>query len=75
MLESIIEAEKVITLLPPLSQKIVQIARQQGQVTVRDAKKITSASRNTIKAHIAELVRKGRLKMVGKGKGAWYRVP
>jgi Fic family protein len=75
VLESKIEFEKVITQLPPLSQEIVQIARQQGKVTVRDAHKITGVSRNTIKAHIVELVRKDRLKMVGKGKGAWYKIP
>ena len=74
VLESKIEAEKVIAQLPPLSQEIIQIARQQGKVTVRDAQKITGASRNTIKAHVAELVRKDRLMMVGKGKGAWYKI-
>jgi len=73
-LESKIETEKVITRLPPLSQEIVRIAGQHGRVTVRDAEKITSANRNTIKAHIAELVRRGRLKMVGQGKGTWYKL-
>lgn len=75
ILEAKIETEKVITQLPPLSQEIVQIARQQGRVTVRDAEKITGANRNTIKAHIKELVRKGRLEKIGIGKGTWYRLP
>ena len=70
-----IENEKVINRLPPLSQEIVQIARQHGKVMVRDALRITGANRNTIKAHIAKLVRSGQLKMVGRGKGAWYKLP
>jgi Fic family protein len=75
VLESKIETEKMIAQLPPLSQEIVQIARQHGKVMVRDAQRITGANRNTIKAHIAELVRRGRLKMVGRGKGTWYKLP
>jgi Fic family protein len=75
VLGSKIETEKVLAQLPPLSQEIVQIIQQHGKVTVRDALKITGANRNTIKVHIAELVRRGRLKMVGRGKGAWYKLP
>lgn len=75
VLESKIETENLIAELPPLSQEIVRIAGQHGKVMVRDAEKITGANRNTIKAHITELVRKGRLQMVGKGKGTWYKVP
>ena len=75
VLESKIEAEKLITRLPPLSQDIMQIARAHGKITIRDVRSITGANRNTIKAHIKELVRRGRLKMVGEGKGTWYKLP
>lgn len=75
VLKSKIETEKVIAQLPPLSQEIVKIAGQHGKIVVRDAERITGANRNTIKAHIAELVRRGRLKMIGKGKGTWYKLP
>jgi Fic family protein len=75
VLESKIETERIITQLPPLSQEILRITGQHGKIMVRDAEKITGANRNTIKAHISELVRKGRLKMVGKGKGTWYKLP
>jgi Fic family protein len=64
----------VIAQLPPLSKEIVQIAKQQGKVTVRGAQRITGANRNTIKAHIKKLVRRGRLEKVGIGKGTWYRL-
>ena len=75
VLESKIKTEKVIAQLPPLSQEIVQIAKQHGKVMVRDAQRITGANRNTIKAHIAKLARRGQLKMVGRGKGTWYKLP
>jgi len=75
VLESKIEAEKLITQLPPLSQDIIQIARQHGKIKVRDVRSITGANRNTIKAHIKELVRRGQLEMVGTGKGTWYKLP
>jgi len=75
VLESKIEVEKLITKLPPLSQDIIQIAREHGKITVRDVRSITGANRNTIKAHIKELVGRGQLKMVGAGKGTWYKLP
>ena len=75
VLESKIEDENLITQLPPLSQDIIQIAREHGKITVRDARSITGANRNTIKAHIKRLVRRGQLNTVGKGKGTWYRLP
>jgi len=74
VLESKIEAEKLVTQLPPLSQDIIQIAKQHGKITVRDVGNITGANRNTIKVHIKELVRKGRLERVGEGKGTWYKL-
>ena len=75
VLEYKIEAEKLITQLPPLSQDIVQIAREHGKITVRDVRSITGANRNTIKAHIKKLVSRGQLEMAGKGKGTWYKLP
>jgi Fic family protein len=75
VLESKIEVEKLLTELPPLSQDIIQIAREHGKITVRDVRSITGANRNTIKAHIKELVRRDQLKMVGAGKGTWYKLP
>ena len=62
-----------MTQLSPLSQEIIHIAKQHGKVTVRDVRSITGANRNTIKAHIKELVRRGQLEMVGVGKGTWYK--
>lgn len=74
VLEAKIENERIISQLPPLSQEIIRIAGQQGKVAVRDALKITGANRNTIKAHITELVGRRKLTRMGKGKGAWYKL-
>ena len=74
VLESKIETEEQIDQMPPLSQEILQIARRHGRVMVRDAQRITGANRNTIKAHISKLVQKGRLQMMGRGKGTWYKL-
>ncbi len=75
VLESKIEDEKLTTQLPPLSQDSIQIAREHGKITVRDVRSITGANRNTTKAHIKALVRRGQLKTVGEGKGTWYKLP
>jgi len=75
VLESKIKKERLITELPPLSQDIIQFAREHGRVTVRSVQRITGANRNTIKAHIKKLLRSGKIKKIGTGKGTWYRLP
>jgi len=74
VLESKIEMAEMIVELPPLSQKILHIARQQGRATVREVQKLTGANRNTIKSHIKKLVKKGELIQIGVGKGTWYKL-
>jgi len=54
--------------------KSVQLARQQGRVTVREVEKTTGANRNTIKTHIKKLVQKGELNPMGIGKGTWHKL-
>ncbi|UCF81948.1 MAG: Fic family protein [Desulfobacteraceae bacterium] len=75
VLESKIKKERLIAELPPLSQDIIQFAKQHGRVTVRNVQKITGANRNTIKAHIKKLLARGEIKKMGVGKGTWYRPP
>jgi len=74
-LQKKVEREKIIAALPPLSDQIVQIAREHGRVTVSSAEKITSANRNTIKFHLRKLVESGHLKQRGTGRGTWYEIP
>jgi len=40
--------------------------------TVREAIKLTSASRNTLKQHFRTLVERGTLNQHGSGRGVWY---
>ena len=58
--------------LPELSAAILELAREQGRVTIADAAKITGQSRNTIKDHIKALANGGHLTLHGAGRGAWY---
>lgn len=60
--------------LSALSEQILQIAKDHGRVTVADATKLTLANANTIKKHLANLVKADRLVRHGKGRGTWYSV-
>jgi len=72
VLEGEIRTEQLICDIPPLSQDLLRIARDRGRLTVRDAVRATGANRNTIKAHVKRLVRRGLLEQAGVGKGTWY---
>jgi len=73
VLEKKIQDEEKLTELAPLSKDLLQLVRQRGRLTVRDAVKLSGANRNTIKRHIGNLVRRGMLHQEGQGKGTWYR--
>ena len=70
-----IEREKlVLAALPELSLQIVEFAREHGRVTIGQAVKLTSASRNTLKQHLRALVERGHLQQRGSGRGVWYEL-
>lgn len=69
-----VERERVIAELPPLSEQIVQLAREHGRVTITGAVKITAANRNTVKFHLKKLVETGHLTRRGTGRGTWYEL-
>ena len=73
LLEKKIQDEERLTELAPLSRDLLQLARERGRLTVRDAVKLSGANRNTIKLHLRKLVRRGILHQEGQGKGTWYR--
>ncbi|MDH5738150.1 MAG: DeoR family transcriptional regulator, partial [Gammaproteobacteria bacterium] len=58
--------------VPKLSLIILDIARQHGRVSVAEAVRVTSVSRNTIKDHFKSLVEQGYLSRHGAGRGTWY---
>ncbi len=74
-LEKKIEREKlVLAALPELSLRIVDFAREHGRITMGDAIRLTSVSRNTLKQHLRALVEHGHLNRHGSGRGAWYEL-
>jgi Fic family protein len=61
--------------LHPDALKILVEARRVGRITTGEAEKLTVAPRPTVKARLAELVKRGLLKRHGQGRGAWYGPP
>jgi Fic family protein len=64
----------VLAALPELALRIVEHAREHGRVTLKEMVILTGASRNTLKEHFRKLTANGQLVMMGKGRGAWYRL-
>jgi Fic family protein len=74
-LERKVEHERlVLAALPDLSLRIVEFAREHGRVTMAEAIRLTSASRNTLKQHFRALVERGSLRQHGGGRGVWYEL-
>lgn len=68
-----VEREKIVlAVLPELSLRIVEFARDHGRVTIGEAIRLTGASRNTLKPHFRTLVKRGALNRHGSGRGVWY---
>lgn len=74
-LEKKVSREKIVlAALPELSLLIVEFAREHGRITIGDAIKLTSASRNTLKQHFRHLVGQNHLNQQGSGRGVWYEL-
>lgn len=72
-LEKKVERERIVlAALPELSLQIVEFAREHGRVTMRDAIRLTGASRNTLKQHFRDLTERNHLEQHGSGRGVWY---
>ncbi|MCD4812858.1 Fic family protein [bacterium] len=68
-----VEQEKlVLATLPELAVEILDYARDHGRVTIGDMTRKSGASRNTLKEHFRNLVKKKCLSQYGVGKGTWY---
>jgi Fic family protein len=68
-----VERERIVlSALPELSVQIVEYAREHGRVTIGDMVTLTGTSRNTLKQHFRQLLKKGQLVLHGSGRGAWY---
>lgn len=71
-LEKKIEKESLLTEFSPLSSQIVGFIKDRGRATIKEMVIVTKQNRNTIKAHLKNLVKSGHLSQHGKGKGTWY---
>jgi Fic family protein len=71
-----VEREKIVlAVIPELSVRIIELAREHGRVTISDIVRLTGTSRNTLKQHFRQLVAQGHLTLHGSGRGAWYAIP
>jgi Fic family protein len=67
-----IDQERLTAALPPLSEKIMEVLKSRGKVTVKEAGALTGANRNTIKDHLKKLSDSGHIIQKGVGRGTWY---
>jgi hypothetical protein len=68
-----VKREKLMSSLSVLDEKLLQLTRQHGRLTLTDAL-LTKANRNTLKLHLKQLVQAGRLQLLGRGRSSWYEV-
>lgn len=67
-----VERERLMTTLSELDERILDLARQHGRLTLSEAAAMTRANRNTLKVHLRQLVDAGRLRLMGRGRASWY---
>lgn len=72
-LEEKVEREKIMrSSMPELSARILEIAAEHGRVSVGEIVRATGSPRATVKKRLAELVKAGHLRPVGRGRAAHY---
>ena len=71
-LKTKIEQERKAHRTPELSEKICSLANDHSRITVAFITNELQANRNTVKKHLQNLVKIGRLVKHGKGRGAYY---
>ena len=64
----------VMAQLPALSLQILELTRDHGRVTLSELVALTGGNRSTLKKHLHNLVEGSYLELVGKGRGAWYKL-
>ncbi len=67
-----VEHEHLMQKLPDLSNKIIEVIKVHGRISISGIHAITKANRNTIKIRLRELVKNGYLIKEGEGKGTRY---
>ena len=67
-----VQKERLMVTLAPLDEELLRLAREHGRLTLSNAMAVTKANRNTLKLHLRQLVKAGRLQMRGSGRSSWY---
>ncbi len=70
--EKVQHAQLVLAALPSLSLHIIDLAKKQGRVTMKDILLSNDANKNTVKKHLQKLVQSRHLQQHGAGRGVWY---
>ena len=60
--------------LSELDEKLLQLTRHHGRMTLTSAVTLTGANRNTLKLHLKQLTQAGRLQLLGRGRNSWYEL-
>ncbi len=68
------QSQLMLRNLSALEEKIVELARAQGRISVAEVLRATGANRSTIKLRLTQLVKRGILTRNGAGRGAWYSI-
>ena len=67
-----VKRERLMTSLSILDERLIQVTREHGRLTLSDAVALTRANRNTVKLHLKQLVKAGHLQLLGRGRSSWY---
>jgi Fic family protein len=74
-LEIKIKRERLLlTQLPDMSQKILDLIRENGRITISELVTFTQYNRNTLQKHLESLVKNNQIQRNGVGKGTWYNL-
>ncbi len=71
-LEQKVAMEQMLTHLPELPKKILELVKVRGRLKIGEIEQLTQENRNTLKKALAGLVHNNLLKLHGKGKTSWY---
>ena len=70
--EKVEQGRLMLSSMSELAEKIVELARAHGRVSVADIVRATGANRSTVKLRLSVLVRDGVLSRHGQGRTTWY---
>ena len=70
--EKVEQGRLMLSTMSELAEKIVELARAHGRVSVADIVRATGANRSTVKLRLSVLVRDGVLSRHGQGRTTWY---